>query len=65
MELKKWQKIQLNPNESKTVQFRLTAIDLGYYDQEGKTVIEPGWFDIMVGPHAKDTQKQSFKFIKG
>jgi beta-glucosidase len=65
MELKKWQKFKLNPNESKTIQFKLTSADLAYYNQEGQAVIEPGWFDIMVGPHAKEVQQQSFKLLKG
>ncbi|MDY0295030.1 MAG: glycoside hydrolase family 3 N-terminal domain-containing protein [Acholeplasmataceae bacterium] len=64
-ELKKWAKIHLNPGDTKTVVFELSASDLSYFNSHGHRVIEPGWFDIMVGPNAKQTQTLSLKLIKG
>lgn len=52
-ELKGFQKFMLQPNESKLVEFVLTDAELGFYDNTGKFMVEPGEFDIMVGPHSQ------------
>lgn len=48
-ELKGFKKIILSPGESQRVDFILTDKELGFYDNEGNYVIEPGEFDVMVG----------------
>jgi len=48
-ELKGFQKLSLQPGESKIVEFKLTDAELGYYTNDGAFVVEPGEFDIMVG----------------
>ncbi|MBK8492994.1 MAG: beta-glucosidase BglX [Saprospirales bacterium] len=48
-ELKGFQKFALNPGEAKTLVFTLTNTELGFYDNAGKFLVEPGEFDIMVG----------------
>ncbi|MCB9282905.1 MAG: beta-glucosidase BglX [Lewinellaceae bacterium] len=48
-ELKGFEKFALAPGESKTVEFVLTDAELGFYDNSGKFVVEPGEFDVMVG----------------
>jgi beta-glucosidase len=60
-ELKGFQKILLQPGESKTVDFMLTKKELGFYDAEGQYIFEPGDFHIMAGP---DSQKLMVKPIK-
>jgi beta-glucosidase len=50
MELKDFRKLKLAPGESKTVEFVITPDKLWFYDLNMKRVVEPGWFDIMVGP---------------
>ncbi len=49
-ELKDFRRISLNPGESKTIEFVITPDKLWFYDMHMKRVVEPGWFDIMVGP---------------
>ena len=49
-ELKDFRRIALNPGESKTVEFVISPDKLQFYDMQMKRVVEPGWFDIMVGP---------------
>jgi len=49
MELKDFKRISLAPGESKTVEFVITPDKLSFLDVNMKTVVEPGWFDIMVG----------------
>lgn len=53
-ELKGFEKLMLQPGESRTVAFRLTAKELGFYMPDGQFVTEPGTFDIMVGPNSSD-----------
>jgi len=49
-ELKDFKRISLAPGESKTVEFVITPEKLWFYDLSMKRVVEPGWFDVMVGP---------------
>jgi beta-glucosidase len=49
MELKDFKRISLAPGESKTVEFVITPDKLSFLDLNMKNVVEPGWFDIMVG----------------
>ncbi len=53
-ELKGFEKLMLQPGESRTVAFRLTPQELGFYMPDGQFVTEPGTFDIMVGPNSND-----------
>jgi len=48
-ELKGFEKIHLKKGESKTVSFEINDQVLGFYDNQGKFVVEPGDFDIMIG----------------
>jgi len=49
-ELKDFRRISLAPGESKKVEFVITPDKLSFLDLHLKRVVEPGWFDIMVGP---------------
>lgn len=49
MELKDFRRISLAAGESKTVEFTITPDKLSFLDLNMKSVVEPGWFDIMVG----------------
>ena len=51
--LRRFEKITLKPQESKTVSFTLTAADLSYTNQEGKKVTEAGEFEIRIGNQVK------------
>ncbi len=55
MELKGFKRISLKPGETKTVQFRLTSAELGYYNIAMKWVVEPGTFGVMVGSSSAQT----------
>jgi beta-xylosidase len=50
MELKDFKRISLQPGETKTVEFTITPDKLWFYDINMKRVVEPGMFDVMVGP---------------
>ena len=50
IELKDFTRVSLNPGETKTVEFTITPDKLRFYDLNMKRVVEPGTFEIMVGP---------------
>jgi beta-glucosidase len=60
-ELKGFQKYSLAPGESKTVEFRLTEKELGFYDGQGNFKVEPGTFQILVGTSSANGLTDSFE----
>ena len=52
--LRRFEKIELAPGESKTVSFELNPADLSYTGRDGKTILEAGDFEVMV-EKLKDT----------
>ena len=63
-ELKGFQRIHLAKGESKTVSFDIDAVTLSYYDNDGKAVLEPGDFDIMIGASSADVQTAKLTLTK-
>lgn len=59
-ELKGFERIHLAAGESKEVTFKVTPNMLKFYNANLKYVIEPGDFDIMVGPNSKETKNVQF-----
>jgi len=49
LELKDFKRISLAPGESKTVAFVITPDKLSFLDLNMNRIVEPGWFDLMVG----------------
>jgi beta-glucosidase len=56
MALKGFRRIHLNPGEKKTVEFTITPDALSLLDIGMHKVVEPGAFDVMVGPSSIQTQ---------
>ena len=48
-ELKGFELVTLKKGETKTITFTLTNKELGFYDNDGNYLVEPGTFKIMVG----------------
>lgn len=59
-ELKGFQQVELNPGESKTITFNITAETLKYYNHALEYVCEPGNFDILIGPNSRDVKQARF-----
>jgi beta-glucosidase len=53
-ELKGFRRVTLAPGQSTTVQFTLDSDAFALWDQHMKHVVEPGAFEIMVGPNSVD-----------
>lgn len=61
-ELKGFQKVMLQPGESKQLSFTLDKNDLGFWDQSMHWTIEPGKFNLMVGVDSVKTEKTQFEY---
>ncbi|MCD7972744.1 MAG: beta-glucosidase BglX [Candidatus Azobacteroides sp.] len=59
-ELKGFEKISLQPGESKTVQFTITPEMLKFYNYDLQYVFEPGDFEVMIGGNSRDVQSAQF-----
>jgi beta-glucosidase len=53
-ELRGFQRITLEPGQSRTVSFTLQPDDLAFYDQRMQRVVEPGSFTVWVGTSSAD-----------
>src|SRR5947199_3411226 len=63
MELKDFMRVSLAPGESKTVEFTITPDKLSFLNLNLENVVEPGWFDIMVGTSSVKYQTAKLEVI--
>lgn len=59
-ELKGFEKIYLQPSESRTVRFTIAPEMLKFYNADLKFVAEPGDFDVMIGPDSRNVKTARF-----
>ena len=57
-ELKGFQKVFIPKGQTKRIDFTLNVCDLGFWNNSMQYIIEPGSFEIMVGPNSEDLQKK-------
>ena len=60
-ELKGFQRIHLEPKECRTVTFEITEDMLKFYNAALEYTVEPGMFDVMVGPSSVDVLTAGFQ----
>ena len=58
-ELKDFQKVALQPGESKTIKFAITNEKLSFYNRNLQWVSEPGQFKLMIGSASDDIRLQT------
>jgi len=63
-ELKDFKRITLAPGENKNIEFIITPDKLWFYNLSMKRVVEPGWFDIMVGPSSAKYQTTKLEVVE-
>ena len=63
-ELKGFQKVFIPKGQTKRIDFTLNVCDLGFWNNSMQYIVEPGSFEIMVGPNSEDLQKKE-AFWKG
>ena len=59
-ELKGFTRISLEPGARQTVRFTLGPRELGFYDQDMRWVVEPGAFNVWIGPSSEEGLEGSF-----
>ena len=59
-ELKGFELVELKKGETKTITFTLDKKTLGFYNSQGKYVVEPGEFEVFVGGNSTTTMKKAF-----
>lgn len=65
-ELKGFSKVELNPNETKSITMELDKRDFSYYDETLKDwVVEPGKYNIKVGSSSRDIKLESTLKVTG
>ncbi|MCZ8196915.1 MAG: beta-glucosidase BglX [Flavobacterium sp.] len=60
-ELKGFELVTLKKGETKTVNFTLTDAELGFFDNDGNYLVEPGTFKITVGGSSDKGLESSFE----
>jgi len=60
-ELKGFELISLKKGEQKTIRFTLNKEDLGYYDNDGNYLLEPGSFKVFVGTNSDQLLETEFE----
>lgn len=64
LELKDFQKVKLNPGESKTIEFTIDKEKLSFYNNKLEWVAEPGDFAVMIGTSSADIKlKSDFELV--
>ena len=58
--LRDFERVTLAPGQTKTVTFTLGRDDVGFYDNSGKFVVEPGPIDVYAGDSSKASLTKSF-----
>jgi beta-glucosidase len=58
--LRGFERVTLNPGETRRVTFTLDKSDFGFYDNRGKFVVEPGQIDVYAGNSSSADLMQSF-----
>ncbi|CAL2061264.1 Periplasmic beta-glucosidase [Tenacibaculum sp. 190524A05c] len=59
-ELKGFELIELKKGESKVIDFTLTKNELGFFNNQGEYIIEPGDFEVFVGGNSAENLKETF-----
>ena len=62
-ELRGFQRITLNPGETKLVEFSVGTDELSFLNRDMHRVVEPGIFTIMVGGNSVDVTEAKLKVI--
>ena len=62
-ELKAFRKIELAPGEEREIEFELGYRDLGYYDEDGRYLLEEGQFELWIGDDCTTTNGTRIKIV--
>ena len=63
LQLRGFKRVSLEPGQKVTVDFTLTPEDLSLIDVNMNRVVEPGMFDLMVGPSSAETSSVALEVV--
>ncbi|MDK9698143.1 MAG: glycoside hydrolase family 3 C-terminal domain-containing protein, partial [Siculibacillus sp.] len=63
-ELKAFTMVDLAPGESREVTLEVPVADLGFHDDRGGYRVEPGHFEVFVGPHSDTENRAAFTVVE-
>jgi beta-glucosidase len=63
MELKGFERVTLQPGETRRIEFRLTPEHLGFYDPQMHFVVEPGIFKVTAGTSSVEGREATFEVV--
>ena len=63
LELKHFKRVTVAAGAKTTVTFEIAPSDLWFWNLEMKRVVEPGAFEIMVGPNSVDLKKATLTVV--
>lgn len=63
-ELKRFEKIGLNPGEERIVEFTVPGSEMGFCCENGKYIVEPGDFQVFLGTNSEQVLSGMFKIIE-
>ena len=63
-ELGNFRKVRVPPGQTMSVEFTLSRADLMFIGQDLRPTVEPGNFDLWVGPSAVGGLKTSFRLAR-
>ncbi len=61
-ELKAFKKVYLKPGEETTIEFQISDKDLKFFNDKLEYLVEPGEFQISIGPNSEDVKTQNFHY---
>ena len=62
--LRDFQRVSLDLGQTKSVKFTLDSSDVGFYDNTGRFVVEPGTIDVYAGDSSSASLKSSFNVTR-
>lgn len=63
MEMKAFRRIEIKAGEAAKAEFILGTEELGFFDQQGKWIVEPGRFKLFIGLDVQNTIETEFELI--
>jgi beta-glucosidase len=60
-QLRGFQRVELQPGQTRTVTFSLDRDDLAFYGLDMKRIAEPGWFTVSTGGSSADVKSANFQ----
>lgn len=63
-QLRGFERIHLQPGETKTVSFTLTPDDLAILDRHMEWTVEPGKFEVMIGASSEDIRQEGEFYVE-